>query len=102
MLIINLTSQVLDTKPLKYGLHQSFTDKNKSVMRNVTLEIEALATSLNHYAEQSSKKAFREYLSPCTSVITKITYINKDDTFALLQKPRKNKDIIIPSADKES
>ena len=71
-------------------------------MRNVALEIEALATSLNHYAEQSSKKAFREYLSPCTSVITKITYINKDDTFALLQKPRKNKDIIIPSADKES
>lgn len=71
-------------------------------MRNVALEIEALATSLNHYAEQSSKKAFREYLSSCTSVITKITYIDKDDTFALLQKPRKNKDIIIPSADKES
>ena len=29
--VINLSSQVLDTKPLKYGLHQSFTDKNKFV-----------------------------------------------------------------------
>ena len=32
--VINLSYQVLDTKPLKYGLHHSFTDKNKFVKRN--------------------------------------------------------------------
>ena len=36
-LVINLSSPVLDTKLLKYGLHQSFTDKNKFLKRNVAL-----------------------------------------------------------------
>ena len=38
--ICNLSSQVLDTKPLKHGLHHSsFTDKNKFVKSNVIVEL---------------------------------------------------------------
>ena len=32
-----------------YGLHQSFTEKNKFVESNVVVELEALAASLDHY-----------------------------------------------------
>ena len=54
--VINLSSQVLDTKPLKYGLHQSFTDKNKFVKRNVAVELESLAASLDHMLSNPIKK----------------------------------------------
>ena len=56
VLVINLPSQVLDTKPLKYGLHQSFTDKNKFVKRNVAVELESLAASLDHMLSNPIKK----------------------------------------------
>ena len=72
--VINLSSQVLDTKQLKYGLHKSFTDKNKFVKRNVAVKLESLAASLDHYVEQSNKEAFYEYLCSCTNIITKIIY----------------------------
>ena len=38
--IINLTNEDLNTKPLKYGLHHSFTDKNKYVKRNIVVKLE--------------------------------------------------------------
>ena len=47
VLAINLSPQVLDTEPLKYGLHQRFTDENKFIKRNVALELESLAASLD-------------------------------------------------------
>ena len=100
--VINLSSQVLETKPLKYGLHLSFTDKKKFVKRNVAVELESLAASLDHHVEQSNKEAFHEYLRSCTNIITKNIYTDKDDTFTSLQKLRKNKDIIILSVGKES
>ena len=90
--VINSSSQVLDTKPLKYGLHQGFTDKNKFVKRNVAVEHEGLAASLDHYVKQSDKKAFHEYLLSRASIITKNIYTDKDDTFTSLQKLRKNKE----------
>ena len=54
--VINLLSQVLDTKPLKYGSHQSFTDKNKFLKKNVAVELKALAASFDHYVQQSNKE----------------------------------------------
>ena len=50
--IINLTNKDLNTKPLKYGLHHSFTDKNKYVKRNIVVKLESLATSLD-FVDQS-------------------------------------------------
>ena len=102
MPVINLSSQVLDTKPLKYGLHQSFTDQNKFDKRNVAVELEALAASLNHYVEQPNKEAFQEYLRSCTSIITRNIYTDINDTFTSLQELRKNKVIVTLSANKES
>ena len=90
--VINSSSQVLDTKPLKYGLHQGFTDKNKFVKRNAAVEHEGLAASLDHYVKQSDKKAFHEYLLSRASIITKNIYTDKDDTFTSLQKLRRNKE----------
>ena len=90
--VINSSSQVLDTKPLKYGLHQGFTDKNKFVKRNAAVEHEGLAASLDHYVKQSDKKAFHEYLLSRASIITKSIYTDKDDTFTSLQKLRRNKE----------
>ena len=86
VLVINLSSKGLDTKPLKFDLHQSFTDKNKFVKRNVAVEVEALADFLDHYFEQFDKEAFREYLRSCTNIITKNIYLDKDNIFTSLQK----------------
>ena len=90
--VISSSSQVLDTKPLKYGLHQSFTDKNKFVKRSVAVELEGLAASLDHYVKPSDKEAFHEYLLSRASIITKNIYTDKDDTFTSLQKLRRNKE----------
>ena len=65
---MNLLSQVLDTKPPKYGSHQSFADKNKFFKKNVAVELEALAASFDHYVQQSTK----EYLSMNIFVHTQI------------------------------
>ena len=83
--VIHLSSQVLDTDPLNYGLYQSFTDKNK-FSREILFELESLAASLDHYVEQSNKEAFHEYLSSCTNIITKNICTDKDGTFTSLKK----------------
>ena len=52
--VITLSSQVLDTKPLKYSLHQSLYGKNKFLKGKVTLEepnLKPLAASLYNYVE---------------------------------------------------
>ena len=43
VLILNLSTENINTTPLRYGLHRSFTDKNKYVKRNVAVELETLA-----------------------------------------------------------
>ena len=50
--IINLTNKDFNRKPLKYGLHHSFTGKNKYVKRNIVVKLESLATSLD-FVDQS-------------------------------------------------
>ena len=43
MLFINLSSQLLDIKPLNYHLDQGFTYQNKFVKGNIAAELEQLA-----------------------------------------------------------
>ena len=81
------------------GSHQSFTDKNKFIKRNVAVELEAVGDSFDHYVKQSDKAAFHEYLRSFTNIITKNIYTDKDSFFTSLHKLRKNKDIVILSAD---
>ena len=45
--IINLSTENLDTEPLRYGLHHSYVDKNKNVKRNVATELESLSIILD-------------------------------------------------------
>ena len=98
----NLSSEDLDTKPLKYGLHHSFTNKNKYVKRNIAVELESLATSLEKFVDQSLKEFFHEYLRSSTNVLVKNIYSDKDATFKSLHSLRKNKDIVVLATDKES
>ena len=83
--VINLSSEDLDTKPLKYGLHHSFTDKNKYVKRNIAVELESLATSLDKFINHSLKEFFHEYLRSSTNVLAKNIYSDKDTTFKSLK-----------------
>ena len=99
--VINLSSEDLDMKPLKYGLRHSFTNKNKYVKRNIAVELESLATSLDKFADQSLKEFFHEYLRSSTNVLAKNIYSDKDATFKSLNSLRKNKDVVL-AADKES
>ena len=91
---INLSCEDLDTKPLNYGLHHSFTDKNKYVKRNIVVELESLATSLDKFVDQSLNESFHEYLRSSRNVLAKNIYIDKDRNFKSLDILRKNKDIV--------
>ena len=91
---INLSCEDLDTKPLNYGLHHSFTDKNKYVKRNIVVQLESLATSLDKFVDQSLNESFHEYLRSSRNVLAKNIYIDKDRNFKSLDILRKNKDIV--------
>ena len=54
--LLNLSSESLDLSLLKYGLHQSFVDKNKYVKRNVAVEMESVALRLDKYVYVSIKE----------------------------------------------
>ena len=45
--VLNLSTENINTAPLRYELHHSFTDKNKYVKRNVATEFEILASLLD-------------------------------------------------------
>ena len=46
---VNLSSHELDVSGLKYGLHESFTDKNKHIKRNTAVKFEALSSKLDPF-----------------------------------------------------
>ena len=100
--VVKLSTENLDIEPLKYGLHHSYVDKNKYVKRNVATELESLSIILDKYINPSSKENFHEYLRAATNIITKNIYNDHDNTFKSLVNLRKNENIIVLSADKES
>ena len=57
------------TAPLRYGLYHSFTDKNKYVKRNVTVELKRLARVLDAQVAETHKKVFHEYVRSATNTI---------------------------------
>ena len=44
------------------GMNYSFVDKNKFVKRNIAIEMEALAVSLDKSVDTKSKEEFHEFL----------------------------------------
>ena len=87
---------------LKYGLHQSFTDKNGHIKRNLAVEFEAFPPKLDPFIKEDSKENFHEYLRSVTNIISNNVYQDKDNTFKLLNRLRKNENIVVISADTES
>ena len=71
---LNLSTENINTAPLQYGLHHSFTDKNKYVKRNVAVELETLARVLDAHVTCTEKESFHEYLRSATNIITKNVY----------------------------
>ena len=99
--VFNLSSHGLNVSGLKYGLHQSFTDKNRHTKQNLAVEFEALSSKLDLFIKDS-KENFHEYLRSITNTVSNNIYQDKDNTFKLLDRLRTNKKIVVLSADKES
>ena len=88
--VVNVSSYKLDVSGLKYGLHQSFTDKNRHVKRNLAAELEALSSKLDPFIQVDSKENFHEYLRSVTNIVSNNVYQDKYNTFKLLSRLRKN------------
>ena len=92
----NLSSYELDVSGLKYGLHQNVADKNRHIKRNLAVEFEALSSKLD------PKENFHEYMKSVTNIVSNNVYRDKNNTFKLLNRLRKNENMVVISADKES
>ena len=99
---MNLSTENINTAPLRYGLHHSFTDKNKYFKRNVAIELETLARILDAHVTHTEKESFHEYLRSATNIIPKNVYTDVDNTYKPLSNLINNKDIVILAADKET
>ena len=100
--VVNLLSEELDVEKLRYGLHHSYTNKNKYIKRNIAVAFESLATILDPFVNQSSKETFHEYLRSSTKVIANNVYQDSNNTFKSLNNLQNNSNITILSADKET
>ena len=54
----NLPDYDIDTSSLKYGLHHSFTDKNKFIKRDLAVEFESLVTTVDELVTPEQKEEF--------------------------------------------
>ena len=92
----------MDVSGLKYGSHQSFIDKNRHIKQNLAVELESLSSKLDPFIKEDSNENFHEYLRSVTNIVSNNVYRDKDNTFRLLNRLRKNENIVVLSADKES
>ena len=54
--VVNISLYELDVSGLKYGLHQSFTYKNRHIKRNLAAEFAALSSKLDPFMKEVQKK----------------------------------------------
>ena len=94
------SSESIDVTLLKFGLHYSFGDKIKYLIRNMEAELELLAILQDKCVNVSMKENFHKYLQSSTNITTSNIYRNKDRTVALLNSLIKNDNIFILSVDK--
>ena len=60
-----------------------------------------MSSKLDPFIKEGSKENFHEYLRSVTNIISNNVYQDKDNTFKLLNRLRKNENIVVISADKE-
>ena len=80
--VVNLSSCELGVSGLKYGLHQTFTDKNRHIKRNLAVQFETLSSKLDPFIKEDSKENFHEYLRSVTNIASNYVYWDKDNTFS--------------------
>ena len=77
--VFNLSTENINTTPLRYGLHHSFTNKNKYVKRNgnVAVELETLARFLDpHITTEKKNPSMNIYIQQQTlSKMYTVTWI---------------------------
>ena len=61
-----------------------------------------MSSKLDPFINDDSKENFHEYLRSVTNIISNNVYRDKDNTFKLLNRLRKNEHIVVLLADKES
>ena len=61
-----------------------------------------MSSKLDSFIKEDSKENFHEYLRSVTNIVSNNVYRDKDNTFRLLNRLRKNENIVVLSADKES
>ena len=100
--VVNLSSHDLGFSRLKYGLHQSFTDKNRHIKQNLAVKFEALSLKLDSFIKEDLKENFHEYLRSVMNIMSNNVYRDKHNSFKLLKRLRKNENIAVLSTGKES
>ena len=75
--IINLPDFEIDTICLKYELHHFFMDKNRFIKRELGVELESLASSVDTFVLQEYKEEFHQFLSNTTYKLSNV-YRTKD------------------------
>ena len=100
--IINLSDFEIDTTCLKYGLHHSFIDKNRFIKRDLGVEFESLASSVDTFVPPESKEEFHQFLRNTTYKLSNNVYRTRDTMYHKTKFIRDNKDIVILSGDKDS
>ena len=93
-----LSTENINTAPLRYGLHHRLMDKDIYVKRNVAVELETLARFLDHHV--THRESFHEHLRSATNIITRNVYSDVDNTYKSLSSLKTNNNIVVLAADK--
>ena len=103
--IINLTNFEIPataTAQLKFGLQQSFVDKNKQTKIFIAAEFERLAYTVDSSVPNEQKDNFHHYLRSCVQRLSQNVFNTSDNTWKSLQKLTSNPDIVVLQGDKDS
>ena len=86
---------------LKHGLNHSFTDKSKSIKRDLAVEFESLTASVDELVTQEQKEEFHQFLRHTTDLLSQNVYHTNDITFKETHKIRNNNNVVILPGDKD-
>ena len=70
--------------------------------QSIATHNEALSSKLDPFIKEDLKENLHEYFRSVTNIVSNNLYRFKDNTFKLLNRLRKNENIVVISADKES
>ena len=97
--VIKLSDYDFGMEGLKYGLHNCFVDKSKSVKRNIAVELENIAHLVQKDVSSENMEYFHEYLRKMTNKFTQNIYHTKDDTYRNLRHLIQNNDSVLLAGD---